>query len=417
MKTTCSILVFFLISTIGWSQQQITLERCYDLVTENYPLVKQKALLENKNDLEIDAIETAKLPQLHLDAQASYLSDATQVPIPNSGIEPPNNDQYRATLSVNQLIYHGGSIEASSKAKQAQLKAQQKELEVTLYQLKQQVNQLYFSILLNNESFDLLKAKQTLLESKLQEVKSGIKHGSMLPSSDKIIEAELLKIQQQFSEINNNKTVLVETLAALIGKPLDVTTEFQKPEIAISLTPTVQRPEMALFQLKKEEIESQEQLLHKENIPKVLGFATGGIGNPGLNMLDNSFEPFYTVGIKLNWNVFDWNSNKKKRESLLINKDIVDNETEIFQLNNNIQLNQHQKEIDKIAEQIVLDTEIITLRKDVLLATESQLRHGVITASTYITELTNLYEAENMLITHNIQLELAKANYNITQGH
>ena len=417
MKTTCSILIFFLISTMGWSQQQITLERCYDLVTENYPLAKQKALLENKNDLEIDAIETAKLPQLHLDAQASYLSDVTQVPIPNSGIEPPNNDQYRATLSVNQLIYHGGSIEASSKAKQAQLKTQQKELEVTLYQLKQQVNQLYFSILLNNESFDLLKAKQTQLESKLQEVKSGIKHGSMLPSSDKIIEAELLKIQQQFSEINNNKTVLVETLATLIGKPLDVSTEFQKPEIAISLTPTVQRPEMALFQLKKEEIESQEQLLHKENIPKVLGFATGGIGNPGLNMLDNSFEPFYTVGIKLNWNVFDWNSNKKKRESLLINKDIVDNETEIFQLNNNIQLNQHQKEIEKIAEHIVIDTEIITLRKDVLLATESQLRHGVITASTYITELTNLYEAENMLITHNIQLELAKANYNITQGH
>src|SRR5690606_21766624 len=109
--------------------------------------------------------------------------------------------------------------------------------------------------------------------------------------------------------------------------------------------------------------------------------------------------------------------NKKKRESLLINKDITDNETEIFQLNNNVQLNQHQKEIDKISEHIIIDTEIITLRKDVLLATESQLRHGVITASTYITELTNLYEAENMLIIHNTQLELAKANYNITQGH
>ena len=417
MKTTYLILVFFLINTFDWSQQQITLERCYDLVTENYPLVKQKALLEHKSDLEIDAIETAKLPQFHLDAQATYLSDVTQVPIPNSSIEPPNNDQYRATLSVNQLLYHGGSIEASSKAKQAQLKTQQKELEVSLYQLKQQVNQLYFSILLNNESFDLLKAKQTQLESKLQEVKSGIKHGSILPTSDKIIEAELLKIQQQFSEINNNKTVLVETLAVLIGKPMDVSTEFQKPEITISLTPTVQRPEMALFQLKKEEIESQEQLIYKENFPKLLGFATGGIGNPGLNMLNNSFEPFYIVGISFNWNVFDWNSNKKKRESLLINKDIIDNETEIFQLNNNIQLNQHQKEIDKISEHIIIDTEIITLRKDVLLATESQLRHGVITASTYITELTNLYEAENMLITHNTQLELAKANYNITQGH
>lgn len=417
MKTAFNILVFFLLTIQGWSQQQITLETCYQLVSKNYPLVKQSALLESKTQLELDAIDTAKLPQLGFDAQAAYLSDVTQIPLENTGIEPPNNDQYRATLSVNQLIYHGGSIDASSKVKSAQLKTQQKQLEVSLYQLKQQVNRLYFSILLSNESFSLLETKQTQLESKLKEVKSGIQYGTMLPSSDKVIEAELLRIKQHFSDINNNKKLLVETLSALIGQSIDVSTKFQEPQISISLTPTTQRPEMDLFQLKKEEIESQEQLIQKDNIPKLFGFATGGIGNPGLNMLDNSFQPFYTVGVKLNWNVFDWNANKKKRESLMINKDIVDNETEIFQLNTNIELNQHQSEINKISENISIDSQIINLRKEVLLATESQLRNGVITTSTYITELTNLFEAENMLVTHNIQLELAKANYNITQGN
>ncbi|HLV14195.1 MAG TPA: TolC family protein [Xanthomarina sp.] len=416
MKTSISILVFFLLPIASWSQQQITLETCYQLVSENYPLVKQKALLESKNELELKAIDAGKLPQFDFDAQAAYLSDVTQVPLPNTGVEPPNNDQYRATLSVNQLIYNGGSIDASSKVKMAQLKTQQKQLEVSLYQLKQQVNQLYFSILLSDESVHLLKTKQTQLESKLKEVKSGIQYGTILPSSDKVIEAELLRIRQQFSEINNNKKVLVKTLSSLIGQSLDESTKFQEPQISTNLTPTVQRPEMELFQLKKEEIESQEQLIQKENIPKLLGFASGGVGNPGLNMLDNSFQPFYTVGVKLNWNVFDWNANKKKRESLLIHKDIIDNETEIFQLNTHIELNQYETEILKISENILIDSEIISLRKDVLSATESQLRHGVITTSTYITELTNLFEAENMLVTHHIQLELAKANYNITQG-
>lgn len=417
MKTTFSILVFFLLILQSNAQQQITLEACYQLVSENYPLVKQRALLDNKNALELDALDTAKLPQLNFDAEAWYQSDVTQIPIPNSGVEPPNNDQYRATLSVNQLIYHGGSIDASSKVKSAQLKTQQKQLEVSLYQLKQRINQLYFSILLSNESFSLLKAKEIQLETKLKEVKSGIQYGTILPSSDKMIEAELLRIKQQFLEINNNKKVLIETLSSIIGKPLSISTIFQEPNISTSLTPTAQRPEMELFQLKKEEIESQELLIQKDNIPKLVGFASGGIGNPGLNMLDNTFEPFYIVGMKLNWNVFDWNANKKKRESLIINKDIVNNETEIFQLNTNIELNQYQTEIDKISKNIVIDSEIIQLRKDVLLATESQLKNGVITTSTYITELTNLFEAENMLVTHNIQLELAKANYNITQGH
>lgn len=417
MKTTYYILVFFLWTTHSWSQQQITLEKCYQLVSENYPLVKQKALLENKNELELDAIDTGKLPQFDFDVYATYLSDVTQVPIPNSGIDPPNNDQYRATLSVNQLIYNDGFIDASSKVKSAQLQTQQKQLEVSLYQLKQQINQLYFSILLTDETYNLLKAKQTQLQSKLEEVKSGIKYGTILPSSDKIIEAELLKINQQFTEITSSKKVLIETLSAFTGLEINRSDVFQKPEIATNLSPTLQRPELDLFQLKKEEIESQELLIQKENAPKLLGFASGGIGNPGLNMLANSFEPFYTFGLKLNWNVFDWNSNKKKRESLIINKDIVDNETEIFQLNTGIELNQYQSEMDKITNFITIDSEIIQLRKDVLLATESQLRHGLITSSTYITELTNLYEAENTFVTHSIQLELAKANYNMTKGN
>ena len=173
---------------------------------------------------------------------------------------------------------------------------------------------------------------------------------------------------------------------------------------------------MELFQLKKEEITTSENVLSKQNAPKLLGFATGGYGNPGLNMLDNSFQPFYTVGVKLNWNVFDWNSNKKQRESLAINKDIVENETEIFKLNTNIQLNQQQKEIDKIEEFIASDLEIINLRKEVLKSTDSQLKNGVITSSAYITELTNLYEDENTLVKHKIQLQLAKANYNVIKG-
>jgi len=179
----------------------------------------------------------------------------------------------------------------------------------------------------------------------------------------------------------------------------------------------IKRPELDLFELKKEEINASSLLLSKENAPKLSGFLDGGFGNPGLNMLDNSFQIFYTVGLKLKWNVFDWNSNKKERAALHINKGIIDNEAEVFKLNTNIELSQHESDINKIEELILADNEIITLRKEVLEATESQLRNGIITTSVYITELTNLYEEENRLITHTIQLELAKSNYNIIQGN
>lgn len=412
-------LLILLFLSIGWSsvaQESITLEECYHLVTANYPLAKQSQLLDAQNKLDVEVIATSKLPQIYLDAQATYQSDVLQFPLAMSGIEPLNKDQYRATVSVNQLIYNGRATVASLDLKSAQLQTKQKQVEVSLYQLKQQINPLYFSILLAQESQLLLKAKQTQVEAKLKEVQSGIKYGVMLPTSDRILEAELLKIGQQFQELESNKMSLIETLSSFISKPLTTETLFQSPLLETELQADLNRPELELFQLKKEEIQNSESLLSKQNVPKLLGFATGGYGNPGLNMLDNSFQTFYTVGVKLNWNVFDWNANKKQRESLLINKDMVDTETEVFKLNTNIELQQQQKEIHKMETFISSDQEIINLRKEVLQSADAQLRNGVITSSAYITELTNLYEDENTLVKHEIQLQLAKANYNVIKG-
>ncbi|MBR9913825.1 MAG: TolC family protein [Algicola sp.] len=410
------IIITILTTLTSVAQQSITLEECYSLMAQNYPLAKQSHLFEVQNKLDSEIISNTKLPQFSLDAQATYQSDVIEIPIPNVDIETLNKDQYRATVSVNQLIYNGGLVDASIKVKSTQLKSKQKQVEVSLYQLKQQINQLYFSILLSQESELLLNAKETQLKAKLKEVQSGIKFGVILPSSDKILEAELLKISQQFQELESNKIVLIETLSSLISKPLGTSTLFQNPLIETQLQTELKRPELELFQLKKEEIENSENLMSKKNAPKFQGFAVGGYGNPGLNMLDNSFQTFYTVGVKLNWNVFDWNSNKKQRKSLTINKDVIDTETETFKLNTNIKLNQQQKEIDKMKTIIASDTQIINLRKEVLQIADSQLKNGVITSSAYITELTNLYEDENTLVKHQIQLQLAKANYNVIKG-
>jgi outer membrane protein TolC len=415
MKHLSSYLIV-LVSLGAFAQEPLSLNDCYNLVDLNYPLARQSELFEKQNAIDIEAIKTDRLPELNLNAQATYQSEVIEIPLPDTGIVPPNKDQYRATLTVNQLIYGGGLINTSIDAETASLRTKQKQLEVNLYQLKKQVNQLYFSILLSQENRSLLEAKREQLSAKLNEVQSGIKNGTILPASDKVLEAELLKINQGFIELDLNRTSLLQTLASLIGKEITSTTLLQNPEITTDLNTELYRPELELFQLKKAQLETSDQLLSRQNLPKIYGFADGGYGNPGLNPLENAFQTFYVVGLKLNWNVFDWNATKKQRESLSINKDIIETETNTFNLNTNIELRQQQSEIEKISGFIASDIEIIKLRKEVLKAADSQLRNGVITSSAYITELTNLFTDENTLITHKIQLELAKANYNIIQG-
>ncbi|NQV78075.1 MAG: hypothetical protein HQ490_06940 [Lutibacter sp.] len=101
------------------------MEDFYTLINKSYPLTKQHDLLTTQNELDVAVIKTKKLPQLHFSAQATYQSDVTSIPIviPGSTIEPPNKDQYKATASINQLIYDGGFIDASIEGKSALLKA------------------------------------------------------------------------------------------------------------------------------------------------------------------------------------------------------------------------------------------------------------------------------------------------------
>ena len=416
MKVVYLFGLFFFTTIFGYTQSTISLNECYEGLKANYPLAKQHAILEQQKEVELSAIRTKTLPQLNVNAQATYQSDVTEVPVPNIDLEPLNNDQYRATFTANQLIFNGGKIKASQGLQNIVTDRKQQEVEVNLYQLKQRVNQLYFSILLIDDQTKLLHVREQQLNSKLKEVKSGIENGVLLPTSDKVIEAELLKILQQTKEATNNKSKLIASLSSLIGVSIPIGAEFQKPLLSIVESSDLNRPELSLFNLQKQEIGQQQNILSKSLVPELKGFATGGYGNPGLNMLENDFTSYYIVGLKLNWNMFDWNGNKKQRQALDYSKELISNQEEVFRLNTNTALNEQQKEIETLESTITIDQQLISLQQEVVNTSESQLRNGVITTSEYITELTKLYETENLFNQHKTQLELAKANYNNLKG-
>ncbi len=415
--TRIFLIIAFIIPFTVAAQETLTLDECFDLVSNNYPLAKQTDLWEKQSQLDIEALKKDKLPKLDLNARASYQSDVTSLPIqlPNTTIEPPNKDQYRATLDVNQLIYNGGLIDATSKVKEATSKVNQQQLDVNLYGLKNQINSMYLSVLLLQENQALLSAKEEQLKSRIEEVRAGVKYGALLASSEQVLQAELLKIKQQFVELSYNRSALVQRLSLLIGKELSEDAYLARPEVLLTESES-NRPELQLFDLQKEQIDFSSKLISKSNLPKINAFAQGGYGNPGLNMLDNSFNTFYMTGIKLNWNVFDWNKTKTQKQSLEINKDIVNTQKATFELNNNLELVNLQTEIDKISALISTDNEIIVLREDILKTAESQLKNGVITSSAYITEFTNLFEAKSNLNLHETQLLLNRIQYHITSG-
>ena len=415
MKNKLIVLLLFLIPILSNAQKTLTLEECYALVTKNYPIAKQTGLLQQKSIYELDALNKGKLPKIDLNAQATYQSEVIGFPAAMPGVTPANKDQYRATFDVNQLIYNGGMIDANAKLKEAQTKTQQQQIEVSLYQLKSRINQYYFAILLLQEKKALLVSKNELLLSKVKEVQSGVKFGAILPASELVLEAEILKIKQQFTKIQYENTKMLQNLSELTFTKIDSETKVVQPQFISNNSINV-RPELTFYDLQNEQLEFSKNTLAKSVLPKINAFGQAGYGNPGLNMLDNSFQPFFVMGLKANWNVFDWGKNKTDQKALEIAKEIVLSEKETFQLNNKMQLQEMESEIRKTEQLLQTDAEVIQIREKIVTSSNAQMKNGVITTSEYLIEFTNFFEAKNILKTHQVQLAAAKSNLEIIKG-
>lgn len=413
------VLMLLLFSLVSTAQEILTLGESYDLAEKNYPLVSKISLLEEKSARELEAIQKDYLPKLNINATANYQSDVTEIPIDfgEQRLESVDKDQYRATLDVEQLIFNGGSINARKKLKEIELQSQAQEVRITLYQIKKRINRYYFGVLQLREQMALLESKENALAQSIKELVSQVKYGTALPASEDILQAEILKVNQQQDEVQSQLNTAMKTLSSYIARPVDTSTILELPEQEMFLQTEGSRPEIVLYNLKEEELDKNKDLLSKSLYPNIYGFAQGGYGKPGYNFLDNSFQDFYMIGVKLNWNIFDWGKVKEQKKSLDISKDLVNAERETFNFNNNIEIEEAHMRINKIQDLLIKDIEIIDLRERIAETAKSQLNNGVITPSEYLNEFNNLYEAKINQQLHEIDLELAKADYKVIKGN
>jgi len=133
-------IMLFLMMVALSAQAQLTLEQCYELARQNYPAIKQYALVEQSRDFTLQNTAKGWLPQVSVNGRASYQSKVTQLPIDVSqfGINYKglSKDQYDAHVMVSQPIYDGGVITANKNILKAQTDVQTAQLDVTMYSIR-----------------------------------------------------------------------------------------------------------------------------------------------------------------------------------------------------------------------------------------------------------------------------------------
>lgn len=421
-KNLILLLIFFQAGTVLVFAQEnsISLKECYKIAYENHPSAKQKDYYKSVNSLKLENIGINFLPQISFKGQATYQSDVTKLDINSPLFKAPelNKDQYKLTMDVRQLIYDGSSTSSQKNVESKQVLVDEQKVEVDLFSLKQRINDLYFSILLLQEKRKVNEVLISDLKSRIAETESRIKNETANLNNLYILQAQLLQTEQEIQNIETDINGNLKMLRELIGSNLPETVTFKYPDFKpFAFDDNLSaRPEYKLFEYQKEQLNSYSEVISSKVLPKLSAFGQAGYGRPGLNMLDNSFKPFYLVGLSLTWNPINWNSDNNEKQIYQINQKIIESQKEAFEKNVKVALEKHKSDIEKYENLIKKDEELISLREKIAAVTYSQFQNGAVTSTVYVTELNNKTQSQLMLETHKVQLLQAKINYLTTKG-
>jgi outer membrane protein TolC len=405
----------------GWvmGQDSLNLKTCHSLAIENYPLIKQRVLLEKITTEKINSLKTTTLPQFNLNGQASYQSDVTEVSIDVPMIEIPGMDKdvYKVTLDINQVIWDGGLVRNQKELERIGLAADQQNLEAELYKIKDRVNQIYFSILSLQKNRMILESMLNDLSQRRHRLESGVKNGIVLESQLDVLQAEILKIEQQVSELDVNIQSGLEMLGEFTQQQYPVSQVLAIPSMGeLTYDRENKRLEFQVMDLQTQKLDLSKKLSGAKYRPKIYGFAQAGYGRPGLNMLNNEFDSFWMLGAKFSWNLWNWQQLKKENKVLDLQKDVIATQKQTLDKNLVLSMENQFAQIKKYQTLLEKDKEIIELRSKVTKTAASQMENGVITSSDYITELNNETQARLNRESHWVLLVKAKTDYLTLKG-
>ena len=283
---------FILIIAVADAQPvtHLTLEEVNQLARQNYPVIKQKDLIRQTAVLNIANLNKGYLPQFNISGQATYQSDVTSVdiPIPNLKIESPSKDQYKVLVDISQLVYDGGAIMQQNEMQELNAAVEQQKVEVELYKLRQQIDQLFLGVLYLNEQMQQVALVENNIQVGVKNVQAQVENGIAFHSNLNVLKAELLKVQQRMIELKASRQGMIETLELFINRPLTGDVVFDKPVIkSTNGDSTITRPEIKLYSSQETLFDHQSKIIKAKNQPKASLFLQGGYGRPALNLLKN----------------------------------------------------------------------------------------------------------------------------------
>ena len=379
---------------------QLTLQECRQKAHDNYPMIKQYGLIEQSRDFSIENASKGNLPQVGFTGLATYHTDMIKSSGMTSAFDAKHT-LYGGMLEVSQNVYDGGAIAAKKNITNADAAVSQEQLNVTMYDINNRIDQLFFGALLTDEQIKQNRLLQNDLSLSLKSVSGMMKNGIANQSDVDAIRVEQLNAAQQEKSLLIQKRTYLSMLGTFIGMSLDEHTALAKPTDEMPASLEVKRPELNLYDAQSALLNQREKALDVNLRPKLGVFVNGLLGNTGMDMMKKNMM---MAGAKISWNIGGLYTRKNDKKLIDISRQQIESNRETFLFNTRLQSSNETSIITDLREKLKTDDEIVLLRTNIRDKAERKVENGTLTVNEMLRQINAESEAKQAKALHEIQL-------------
>ena len=395
---------FFLLAMIllPVAVHALSLNEARSMARDNYPAIRQYRMIEQSRDFTLDNVMKGWLPQVSISAGAYGFTDIlkSDKKMEQAGMDM-NNFMANASVMIKQSVYDGGQIAARKKVVWAESQVQKQQLDVSMYAINEQVDQLFFSILLLDEQLEQNALLQKDLATSEQTIRSMMTGGIANQTDLDAILVERLKAEQQNESLLASRQRYLRMLGVFVGKDLAAAAETLEKPAQGYVRANVNRPELKYYASQNLLLDAQRKQLNTQLRPTVGIFGMGMVHSKMSDMLNNGMM---VAGVSVSWNIGALYTRKNDIRKIEVQRQINDSQREVFLFNNRLQNEEANGAIASLKRQIEKDEEIVRLRESIRGKSDRKVELGTKSVNELVSDINAVSLARAQKAMHEIQL-------------
>lgn len=395
---------FFLLAMIllPIAVHALSLNEARSMARDNYPAIRQYRMIEQSRDFTLDNVAKGWLPQVSISAGAYGFTDIlkSDKKMEQAGMDM-NNFMANASVMIKQSLYDGGQIAARKKVVWAESQVQKQQLDVSMYAINEQVDQLFFSILLLDEQLKQNALLQKDLATSEQTIRSMMTGGIANQTDLDAILVERLKAEQQNESLLASRQSYLRMLGVFVGKDLAAAAETLEKPAQGYVRANVNRPELKYYASQNLLLDAQRKQLNTQLRPTVGIFGMGMVHSKMSDMLNNGMM---VAGVSVSWNIGALYTRKNDIRKIEVQRQINDSQWEVFLFNNRLQNEEADGAIASLKRQIEKDEEIVRLRENIRGKSDRKVKLGTKSVNELVSDINAVSLARAQKAMHEIQL-------------